>query len=81
MHHSQTQENVMTIMAVQKKAYSNMELLTREKCLEVFQAQQELQLEMIDEIMKGGMFHQPQTAEAQQEQMMKHLVMQAKSAD
>ena len=55
MYHSQTQEKVMRIMAIQKKAYTTMDLLTRDRCLEVFQAQQELQLEMIDEIVRTGM--------------------------
>lgn len=51
MHHSQTQEKVMAIMAIQKKSSGDMEVLDKAKCMEVFKEQQELQLEMIDEIM------------------------------
>lgn len=54
IHHSQTQEKVMAIMAVQKKATGSMALLSRDQCLHVFKQQQELQLEMIDEIMSGN---------------------------
>jgi len=42
IHHSQTQEKVMAIMAVQKKATGTMELLSRDKALMVFRTQQEL---------------------------------------
>ena len=55
LHHSQTQEKVMAIMAVQKKASGSMEILSRDRCLEVFRVQQELQPEMIEEIMATGM--------------------------
>ena len=39
IHHSQTQEKVMAIMAVQKKATGTMEVLDRDKCLDVFKKQ------------------------------------------
>ena len=72
----------MAIMAIQKKSSGNMEVLSKDKCMEVFKVQQELQLEMIDDIMKSGMLgQQPQSYQAQHEQMMKAMVQQAKSAD
>ena len=48
----------MAIMAIQKKSSGNMEVLSKDKCMEVFKVQQELQLEMIDDIMKSGMLGQ-----------------------
>ena len=71
MYHSQTQQKVVQIMAVQKKAVCVYEPLSREKCLEVFQAQQELQLAMIDDLVASGILNkQPMTPEAQTEQML-----------
>ena len=79
MYHSQTQEKVIQIMAVQKKAVCVMQPLSRDKCLEVFRAQQELQLAMIDDIVASGILNQqPMTPEAQTQQMLNTIVHQAK---
>lgn len=79
MYHSQTQEKVIQIMAVQKKATCVMEILSRDKCLQVFLAQQELQLAMIDDIVASGILtQQPMTPEAQTKQMLNTIVHQAK---
>lgn len=39
MYHSQTQEKVMAIMAIQKKSSGNMPVLDKAKCMEVFKVQ------------------------------------------
>lgn len=52
--------------------------LTRENSIAVFKVQQQIQMESMDEMMKGGM-QEPSSQEGQMMMMMKMMVQQAKA--
>ena len=54
MYHSRDQTKVMEMMSVQKESLVETEPLTKEKCFEVFKVQQELQMKMMEDMVKNG---------------------------
>ena len=60
MFHGQDQKKGMQIMQLQNQTQGNdpdakFEPLTKEKTIATFKVQQEIQMESMDEMMKGGM--------------------------
>ena len=53
MYHSRDQTKVMEMMSVQKESLVETEPLTKEKCFEVFKVQQELQMKMMEDMVKS----------------------------
>jgi hypothetical protein len=59
---------------------SDHSVLTREKTIQTFKVQQDIQMDSMDEMLREGM-QEPVTPEDQMQMMMKMMVQQAKSAD
>jgi len=86
MFHGQDQRKGMQIMQMQQSQQgqtdSNQEPLSRDKALEAFKVQQEIQMDSMDDMMKSGMMNEQQPGgQGQMEMMMKMMVQQAKSSD
>ena len=76
MYHGQDQHKGMQIMQMQQQTQGmggDHQALSREKTISTFKAQQEIQLEQMDEMLKDGM-NEPRTPEAQMEMMMKMVI-------
>jgi len=86
MYHGSDQMKSMQIMQMQQQALPNsqeeIEVLTREKTIETFKAQQEISMESMDSMIKDGMAGMnPQSQEGQLVMMMKMMVQQARGQD
>lgn len=81
MFHGQDQRKGMQIMQMQQQTQASsagrkdVKPLTKEKVMEVFKVQQEIQMESMDEMLNSGMgFNEPNTPDAQMQMMMKMMV-------
>lgn len=90
MFHGQDQMKSMQIMQMQQQtqgpssASESAPKLTKQKTIETFKVQQEIQMESMDEMMKEGMAAggmNPQSQEGQMIMMMKMMVKQARASD
>jgi len=84
MYHGQDQSKGMQIMQTQQQtansAGDELPLLSREEVMATFKAQQEIQMESMEAMMKDGMAN-PQSQEGQMMMMMKMMVQQCKAQD
>ena len=88
MFHGQDQRKGMQIMQMQQQtngmpaANKEMKVLSKDKVIETFRAQQDIQMESMDEMLKDGMGGAGDNSqEGQMMMMMKMMVQQSKASD